>query len=102
MAVADSIVQGVPSSPVLIFRHKGLSNSVSFTRSRFIDSCGTSAFCAPIALDMNPGINRSIGNVSFVSAHPYSRLSSASPLPFLDLPVASVIRSVILPSTLES
>jgi hypothetical protein len=79
VAVADSVVQGVPSSPILIFRHKGLSNSVNFTRSRFVDSCGTSVSCAPIALDMNPGINHSIGNVSFVSAHLRSRLSSTSP-----------------------
>lgn len=65
VTVSDSVVQGVPSSPVLIFRRKGLSNSASFQNCRFIDSCGTKPTCAPIALDMNPGINTSIGNISF-------------------------------------
>ena len=46
---------------------QGLSNSASFERCRFIDSCGTSPKCTPIMLLMNPGVNSSIGNVSFVS-----------------------------------
>jgi predicted flavoprotein YhiN len=58
-------VQGVSSSPVLIFTHKGLSNSASFQNCRFVDSCGTAETCAPISLSMYPGVNSSIGNISF-------------------------------------
>lgn len=57
--VQDSTVQGTPSSAVLLFRQKGLSNSAQFARCRFIDSCGSAPSCSPIALSMNPGENTS-------------------------------------------
>jgi hypothetical protein len=52
-------VQGTPSSAVLLFRHKGLSNSAQFDRCRFINSCGLAPSCSPVALSMNPGVNSS-------------------------------------------
>ena len=88
VVVTDSTVQGTRSSAVMIFRHKGLSNSASFERCRFIDSCGSSPSCAPITLRMNPGVTSSIGNVSFVSA--------SNLLPSLAAVQSAVSRNVFL------
>jgi hypothetical protein len=66
VAVEDSVVQGTPNSPVMIFRHKGRSSSANFTNCRFLDSCGSKPTCAPINLNLSPGVT-SGGNISFTN-----------------------------------